>query len=263
MRVLEELGREIAEEQDRKPALIDEGRIWERLRASSQDLPGPRRPVRWAAAGVLVAAAAACALLFFARKSLRPIEFEVEGTAGPGHESAWISAPADHALPVRFSDGSRVDLQDGARARVTRLERTGAELSVEKGRVAVAVVPRPSNRWRIDLGPFAVEVKGTRFDVEWNPDTERFKLTMHEGRVVVRGCAIGTRSFDAGDTLEVSCRDRRFHISSFGGEEASRDAMPEASRQEGVEPPSSEAVAKNPKTEATDGQWTPPAVIKV
>ncbi len=228
MNELFELGRDIAEKQDQRASEVDVARVAERLRVSSRKVSSRRalrawtaRPVgRWIVGGAAVAAAAAVALVL--RGELGSLEYRVEGAPQAGRESSWISASVE-PLPIGFSDGSRVVLGQGARARVTRLEKTGAEVTVEQGPVGVAIVPRKNNRWRIDLGPFVVEVTGTRFDVDWNPLTERFKLTMHEGKVKVTGCAIGSRAFEAGDKLEVSCREQKFHVTSpVHGETGSR-----------------------------------------
>jgi TolA-binding protein len=245
MNVLRELGRAIADEQDRRSNDVDRARIGERLRVSSFALAPRRSVARRVVGGSTVAAAAAAVFYLVARGAPRPLEYRVEGASRPGRESTWISA-AEDAVPLGFSDGSRVVLGHGARARVTHLEKTGAELAVEQGPVGLAIVPRKGNRWRVDLGPFVVEVTGTRFDVDWNPLTERFRLVMHEGTVTVSGCAIGSRSFAAGETLEVSCRDRKFHVDSSGrGEEA--ESAPKVAQEpaEPVAPPH-----MDPKVEA-------------
>jgi TolA-binding protein len=234
MSVLRELGREIAEEQDRRSPGIDRARIAERLVHSSASVG--RRPWRWIAASAMAAVVAALVFVSLRKAAPRSLEFRVEGVAQPGRESSWVSA-ADDPVPIGFSDGSRVVLRQGARARVTRLEATGAELAVEQGPVDVAIVPREGNRWRIDLGPFLVEVTGTRFAVDWNPSSEQFRLQMHEGKVTVTGCAIGSRSFTAGDMLEVSCRDRQFHLRSL------------AQANEPVQEPEPKPVAANPPVE--------------
>jgi hypothetical protein len=254
MNELRELGRAIAGEQDQRPDDVDRARIAARLRLSSFALRRPGGATRWVIGASAVATAAAVVFFIVTRSARPPLEYRVEGASRPGGESTWISA-ADEPLPIGFSDGSRVVLGQGARARVTRLEKTGAELAVEQGPVGVAIVPRKGNRWRVDLGPFIVEVTGTRFDVDWNPLTEKFKLVMHEGTVTVTGCAIGSRSFAAGETLEVSCRDRKFHVAS--GEhanEASRDSDSKpAAAQEQAEP---DAPAPRAVTDSkTDTKW--------
>jgi TolA-binding protein len=254
MNVLRELGRSIADEQDRRPDYVDPARIAARLRVSSF----ARRPrsgaARWAAGIAAALVAAAFAFFLVTKFAHAPLEYRVEGTSHPGRESTWISA-TDDPLPIGFSDGSRVVLGQGARARVTRLERTGAELAVEQGPVGLAIVPRKGNHWRVDLGPFVVEVTGTRFDVDWNPLTERFKLVMHEGTVVVSGCSIGSRSFAAGETLAVSCRDRQYYVES--GEDAQRaDRDSGATPSVAPEPTEPDAPAPRAATDSrTDTKW--------
>jgi TolA-binding protein len=256
MNQLEKLGREIAGEQDRQVASLDSARMSERLRASLPAFDGRDRVRSRIALGSLLAAAFVFACLWFARGFRQSLEFYVDGAQeGTRRESTWISAPDDRQVPIGFSDGSRVVLGNGARARVTGIERTGASLAVEQGSVAVAIVPRSGNRWRIDLGPFAVEVTGTRFEVNWNPSTERFHLTMHEGKVTVTGCAIGTRTFAAGDVLEVSCRDQQFRIQSAGtgtGTEVGHTGTAPAGAEDPAASPSERAA--DSKGEKTDDQ---------
>jgi TolA-binding protein len=242
MNVLRDLGRAIADEQDRLPDGVDRPRLATRLRASSLSLPRRARATRWVVGASAIAAAAAAVFLLVTKYAPGPLEYRVEGASRPGRESTWISA-ADDPLPIRFSDGSRVVLGQGARARVTHLEKAGAELAVEQGFVGVAIVPRKGNRWRVDLGPFVVEVTGTKFDVDWDPVSERFKLVMHEGTVTVTGCAMGSKSFTAGETLEVSCRDRKLFVDSseHPREPAETTATPTAAEPSAPEPPPSRA----------------------
>jgi len=215
MKSLGELGRRIADEQDRRSEQLDLDGIRARLGALLVKR-APRRRTALVVSGVTLVAAAAGLALFLGRDARRALEFHVEGRKTEGAESAWISALNDEPLPIAFSDGSRVVLWDRARARVVRLAKTGADVAVEQGRAEIAIVPRDGNHWRVDLGPFVVQVTGTRFDVEWDPDTQHFSLTMHEGKVIVSGCAIGTRTFVAGEMLRVSCQDQQFQITSSG-----------------------------------------------
>jgi TolA-binding protein len=249
MNVLRELGRSIAGEQDRRVDEIDRSRILARLRLSSFVHERRGGAMRWAVGFAAVAAAASAAFYLTTKDAPRPLEYRVEGATRPGLESTWISA-AEDPLPIGFSDGSRVVLGQGARARVTRLEKTGAELAVEQGPVGVAIVPRKGNRWRVDLGPFVVEVTGTRFDVDWNPTTEKFRLVMHEGTVLVTGCAIGSRAFAAGEILEASCRDRNFHLDTIGRVE---EANPE-SELPAAEEPAGRSTAP-PRAAAPGSKW--------
>jgi TolA-binding protein len=98
---------------------------------------------------------------------------------------------SESPLPLRFSDGSEVELRadphSGATMRVLDLWRDGARVTLESGRAQVHVVHRPNTRWFFSAGPYDVRVIGTRFALAWNPDAQSFVLTLAEGRVEVSG----------------------------------------------------------------------------
>jgi transmembrane sensor len=159
----------------------------------------PRR--QWVAIGLAssaVAVAAALAL-FFRQPSLR---FDVGGVTG--QEGEWIAAPSGDPLPVAFSDGTRLFLAETARARVSDSAPNGARVVLERGRIAADVVHRENTRWRVDAGPFTIQVVGTRFEVSWDPAQEQFHLVLQEGSVRVAGPTIPQgRTVRAGDHLDV------------------------------------------------------------
>jgi FecR protein len=131
--------------------------------------------------------------LFGVRNALWPaLQFQIGNDGQSGVLREWAQASATEALPLRFSDGTRVDLEPQARARVMAVSRAGAELVLESGRAHVDVVPSTrlpgEHAWRIDSGPFSVEVKGTEFDVSWDPRADEFALDLFEGVVTVQGC---------------------------------------------------------------------------
>ena len=54
------------------------------------------------------------------------------------------------------------------------LESNGARVLVEKGAADVAIAHRAARgEWRFEAGPVTVEVTGTRFRVDWNPEDDR------------------------------------------------------------------------------------------
>jgi hypothetical protein len=137
-----------------------------------------------------------------------------------GHPLAvgeWVSATEVSAPHIHFSDGSEVALQPGSRARLATLDSSGAHLVLESGSADVRVIPNHGAKYRVSLGPFAVDVTGTRFDVGFRPADEVFTLTLHEGKVVVSGCVLGEgRTLLAGESLSASCRAGHFEISAAG-----------------------------------------------
>jgi hypothetical protein len=107
-------------------------------------------------------------------------------------------------MGVSFSDGSTLRLQPGADMRVRSLHESGAVLRLDHGGVDVDIVPRSSSAWRIDAGPYRVEVTGTAFFVAWEPASQTFEVRMERGTVEVFGPQLpGARVLEAGDHLVV------------------------------------------------------------
>jgi hypothetical protein len=211
---LEQLGQLVAGQQDMQADRAFDLDVEQRRFLSTAARPRRPRLVLLAAA-CAAAVALASVLLFTLRpdRTVSPLTFRVGDSGRPGEVDAWLAAPSAAALPLRFSDGTAMSLAPSARARVTKIESTGATLLVESGRAEVAVAKRKGASWQISLGPFRVDVTGTKFDVAFDPVDERLALTMHEGSVVVSGCVFGTgRSFVGGDTVRASCRERKVDI---------------------------------------------------
>ncbi|HXK20251.1 MAG TPA: FecR domain-containing protein, partial [Polyangiaceae bacterium] len=210
---LERLGQEVAAEQDRALGQdLSLGSVRARVLGRL-----PRRRGRakvWTSLALALAAAAGAAVYGFAR----PRE-PLAATFGehPLVVGEWVSATEPNAPHIHFSDGSEVALSPGSRARLATLDAVGAHLVLESGAADVRVTPNHGARYRVSLGPFAVDVTGTRFDVGFRPSDELFTLALHEGKVVVSGCVLGEgRTILAGESLSASCRAGHFEISALG-----------------------------------------------
>lgn len=207
MTPLEQLGREISSAHDEE--LEQRGYLGEvrgRLLAPTKGT-SRRRFALPALAAAAVALLIASALYWW---TSRPLTFDIDGaTAQPGQ---WLAAGDDEALLVRFSDGSNVELRSGATGRVEGLTADGARLFLERGEAQVDVHHRSGARWTVDVGPFELTVIGTRFDVGWDPTSETFSLTMHEGRVRVSGPTVRERVVDAGEVLTVWVDEARVEL---------------------------------------------------
>ena len=122
-----------------------------------------------------------------------PLSFTVGADARAGVSRDWESAPDDRPLPLRFSDGTLVQLAPGARAQVLALGRAGAHLVIESGaahvdaRAARLRVPG-EEPWRVSLGPFTAEAASGSFDVSWDPHTDAIALDVSSGSVALAGC---------------------------------------------------------------------------
>ncbi|HVY27338.1 MAG TPA: FecR domain-containing protein [Polyangiaceae bacterium] len=243
------LGREVAAEQDRALSQdLSLGSVRAKVLARPQRAPARFRA--GLAVAALVAAAAAVAL-FVAWRPHAPLA----ATLGdhPLAVGEWVSATEGDTPHIHFSDGSDVALSPGSRARLATLDGVGAHLVLESGTADVRVTPNHGARYRVSLGPFAVDVTGTRFDVGFRPADELFTLTLHEGKVVVSGCVLGEgRTLLAGESLSASCRAGHFEISALGSQAVpSAVTAPQASSIPPGEAPSEAAV------EATEAEPTP------
>jgi transmembrane sensor len=214
---LQRLGREVAVEQDRALAQdLSLGSV--RARVIAQPVRRPLRVKLWASAAVLAAAAAGLAVYGIARPRAPLAASFGDHPLAVGE---WVSATEPGTPHIRFSDGSEVALSPGSRARLATLDSLGAHLVLESGAADVRVTPNHGARYRVSLGPFAVDVTGTRFDVGFRPSDELFTLTLHEGKVVVSGCVLGEgRTLLAGESLSASCRAGHFEISALGADAA-------------------------------------------
>jgi TolA-binding protein len=179
-------------------------------------------------AAAIVSLAACVALFVLATREPTPLTFRVGEQGRVGEIDAWLEASSEQSLPLRFSDGTEVRLAPSARARVTSVQATGATVRMENGRANVSVTKRKNAAWHVSLGPFRVDVTGTRFDVDWDPARDELFLQMHEGSVVVSGCAFGSgRPVVAGETAHASCKDARLEISTRKKLEVPKDAVSE------------------------------------
>ena len=162
------------------------------------------------AAGALGAAAAALLGLHLLRPA--PLGVTVATDHRPIQVGDWIRAGASK-VALDFSDGTSITLEPGSRARLEAIDAVGAGLAIETGHADVQVVPGRGGHWHLSVGPFGVDVTGTRFDIAWNPEAEELTLDMHEGKIMVSGCVLGDgRPLLAGEHLTASCRDRRFQV---------------------------------------------------
>jgi hypothetical protein len=119
---------------------------------------------------------------------------------------------------------------------------SGADVVIESGRALVEVVPKDHASWLVQSGPFVVAVKGTRFEVGWNPRKDELNLQLFEGRVLVTGCGLGEgRSVKAGEQLVTTCG--RDGLAAAQAPDAVRKSAPRALGTAAAEDPGAGAAA--------------------
>jgi hypothetical protein len=201
---LERLGEAISARQDTEIlSKIDLSRARQQALAT----PSPRALAGrvWllaAAAMLLVVAGGALSRALLRAPSSPPLALD-----SPAASVGSLVQARDEALPLRFSDGSSVELAPKTSSRIAALDAQGARVVVERGRASVHVAKRSGARWRFLAGPLVVDVTGTRFELAWSPEDEQATLTMREGSVDISGCGVvGKRSVRAPEALRLDSK---------------------------------------------------------
>ncbi len=172
-----------------------------------------RRRVVWSLSLAGVGAAAFAAVLLVPRvlhrsENAPPLAYRVEG--GALAADGRIEASADVEPALRFADGTVIALARATKARLASVDGRGAHLAITDGTASVNVVPKPHARWRVDAGPFVINVHGTVFSAAWNEATGRLDVKLERGSVSVEGPVTGGPiAMRAGQRLTVAMHQSR------------------------------------------------------
>jgi len=163
--------------------------------------------------GALAAAFVAGGVFFgFRTFSRAPLTFEVDSAEVGNHDYFLVPATSPSAH-VRFSDGSDITLEPGARGRVAELRADGAAIGLESGKASLRVVHRAGTRWSVNAGPFAIAVTGTAFDVGWSGTDELFEVNLRSGSVTVKGpMATSGIQLSAGERLVANLKEGQLRV---------------------------------------------------
>jgi hypothetical protein len=104
------------------------------------------------------------------------------GRLEPGQE---LVAAGGVSPLLRFSDGTEIRLGQGAHARIRAVTSRGAALAIERGELSADVVHTAVSEWQFSAGPFVVRVTGTAFQLDFQPEEDRFDLRLEHGAVTV------------------------------------------------------------------------------
>ena len=163
--------------------------------------------------GTCTALSLAAAFALTVTQKSSTLTFDIGNEDRHGTLGNWVSTAEHETLPLRFSDGTKILLEDKAEARVTELEVKGAHVVLERGKLTASVVHRQGTHWELQAGPFTVFVRGTRFNLRWSPESAAFALELNEGKVDVTGPGLaGYKSVETGQTLEVSGGPEGWHV---------------------------------------------------
>jgi TolA-binding protein len=201
---MERLGKDLATALRPGPSV--ERRARQRARLLAHDWDSKRGLPRWLWA--VPAMAVVMAIVVFARR-------RVERAAGAIVEIAadealtqgrWVRVPDDHAIKLRFTDGTDLLLERKSASRLAEGPGEG-RLTLEEGRLTAWVKPAAitGRSWTFQAGPYEVMVIGTELEIAWSTETSRLAVDVAHGRVRVRGGQLEGEGLilNAGDHLEV------------------------------------------------------------
>jgi TolA-binding protein len=147
---------------------------------------------------------AASVALYWGSREPR-LTFSVGAASERAELGKWVSAPANQSLPLTFSDGTHIVLQQSAQARVTELTPRGAHVVLERGSLVASVVHQAQTHWEVQAGPFSIFVRGTQFNLRWSPETSTLVLELTGGLVDVVGPGLGApHPVKAGERLRIA-----------------------------------------------------------
>jgi len=212
-----------------------------------------RRAMTWIVAAAAIAVVLVGGIGMLMGRS-KPIEYTVE--AGTIDEGGYVRATGAAGPTIRFSEGSQVGFLPSSRGRINSTTRDGAQLTVEDGGAEVAIVHRPRAEWLVDVGPFAINVIGTSFKVQWSSAEEVLDVRMHAGIVGVRGpLAAGGITVKAGQRLVVRVRSGEVRLDPDRGEAAS-GVRDDATDDLGAAPSNDEGIIANTPRPQADRRAT-------
>jgi TolA-binding protein len=175
--------------------------------------------------GGVSAALVAAAVVLLVPERPSALTFQVGGSAGL--LKTWLAAPAASPLELKFSEGTQVRLEAAARGRVVDIDARGASLALESGRLHADVVHKQDSAWKVVAGPYTVSVRGTVFDVNWDPHSEQLSVSVSRGVVAVQEAGTATeQTVRARQTLRATATGHRVELLNLDSGVGSPSADP-------------------------------------
>jgi len=203
-------------------------------------------------AAAFVAAAMAFGF-YFSRQGAAPLEMEV--LAGELSSIGEVR-PSTEATTIRFSDGTRVEVEPAARARVTAVNASGADVQLDHGQISLDVAKRPGASWNVLAGAYRVHVTGTSFAVAFDDARRTLGVRMFAGSVRVTGPLLGEgRDVRRGERLLVDFEHGRVSVDPVDAD-ADEAVAPEL--DPGAEAAPLDEVSSSPETNADLEPSRPP-----
>jgi len=192
MKILERVGERVAGDlgdgpsADRREA---QKRAFVSLAASGASRRG-HRPIL-VFVGVAAAASVAALLVVGALFGVEPEEKPMPFWVGEGEEigsaGKWVHARPGDEVPIRFDNGSRMELEEQSAARVVESTQEKVDVNLSTGKLKADIKGNGKTEWAVNAGPYKVSVLGTEFRVDWNASTSTLEVAVTRGKVLVQG----------------------------------------------------------------------------
>jgi TolA-binding protein len=145
----------------------------------------------------------------------------------------WVQAPRDESRTMTFEDGSAVRFEQASKGRVGFEMARGGRVILESGSADIHVIHRDGVEWSVLAGPYRVRVTGTRFDVAWDAEYQRFTLQLHDGEVVVTGPLMEEgQVVRSGRILSASLIDERLELKKVPSDDEGPDETAETPKSD-------------------------------
>jgi transmembrane sensor len=205
----------------------------------------------------LAGAAAAVLITTFVVRPAASLGFTVGSSSDVSFDNRWIWAQDAEPVPVRFTDGTTMELEPDTRARVGDVRRHEASLTLETGTVRARLASH-DGQWAIAAGPYQIRGSGSEFDVAWDPEAEVLEVEVQRGAASVDGPYVSNEQVvTLAQRLTVALRKKQVTISSLKatGELApAAEKVPAFELMEPTDERTSENDAAHPRTAISSEQ---------
>src|SRR5512137_27906 len=167
---LERVGGRVAEELGEGPS--EERKAVQRraFLAAAQRFGASRRVGQPWLLPSLVAAAAMALLAIgaaaFLMRGAAPLQFWVGEQRIAGTEGSWVQSDGAQDVPIRFRNGSRLDLGRETAVRIVSANTEHVAVEMSRGALSADVKRNGETTWEVNAGPYQVTVLGTAFTVD-------------------------------------------------------------------------------------------------
>jgi len=188
---LERIGERIAEALGAGPS--DDRKAVQRraFLAAAMGTNATRRGERpWVMPGLVAAAAVALVAIGVAALLTRdaaPLQFWVGEQQVAGTEGSWVQSDRGQAVPIRFRDGSRLDLGGDTALRIVSANTEHVAVEMSRGALSADIKRNGETAWEVNAGPYQITVLGTAFTVDWSGERSHLVVSVSRGVVHVRG----------------------------------------------------------------------------